>query len=330
VASENAGNRTSDGGGSASENTEAAGSEARRRGAPPTTLGRELAEVHERYVDQLRRAPLSAETRRTYGSKVRQYLAWLETADVDGEPLDDPAARDWAVRDYRSHLVGVLKRANATVNNALAAIDDLYIRRGLGPATADRLDLPQVAPRSLEPRAVTRWLRAVDRRPLARDRALVLTPFYAGARIAETVGLDLDDVALSARKGTLRFLGKGAKPRLVELHPQLRAVTQEWVDERASWPGADGPALYLNRRGGRLSVRAASDIYNAVVDDADLDDASAHILRHTFATTLIRNGTDIVIVSELLGHARLEQTRRYSLPTSDDRRAAISRLPVDR
>jgi integrase/recombinase XerC len=286
--------------------------------------------VHARYVATLGRAPLSAETRRTYSSKVRQFLAWLATADLDGDPLEDPVARNWAVRDYRAHLVGVLKRANATVNNALAAIDDFYTRRGLGPAAAERLDLPQVAPRALEQRAVTRWLRAVDQRPLSRDRALVLTPFYAGARISETVGLDVDDVSLSARKGNLRFLGKGAKPRIVELQPELRTVTRDWIDDRASWPGADGPALFLNRRGGRLSVRAASDIFNAVVDDADIDEAAAHILRHTFATILIRGGTDIVIVAEMLGHARLDQTRRYSLPTEADRRAALGLLPVDR
>jgi integrase/recombinase XerC len=69
-------------------------------------------------------APLSAETGRTYVSKVRQFLAWLAGADVEGDPFRQPAARDWAVRDYRTHLQAVSKRAPATVNNALAALDD--------------------------------------------------------------------------------------------------------------------------------------------------------------------------------------------------------------
>jgi hypothetical protein len=64
----------------------------------------------------LARAPLSDETRRTYASKVRTYLAWLDSADVDGDPLTDPAARDWAVRDYRTHLAAALKRSNATAS----------------------------------------------------------------------------------------------------------------------------------------------------------------------------------------------------------------------
>jgi integrase/recombinase XerC len=288
--------------------------------------------VHAAYTGQLARAPLSAETRRTYASKVRTYLAWLDSADVDSDPLTDPAARDWAVRDYRTHLAAVLKRSNATVNNALAAVDDFYTRAGLGPAAAERLDLPGVAPRALTGKAVLRWLRAANAVDNTRDRALALTPFYAGARIAEVVALDVDDVRLSARKGTARFYGKGGKPREVDLHAELRETYATWLKERADWPGADTtPAFFLNRRGGRLGARGASAIFATVLDRAGLDDdGSAHVLRHTFATTLVRGGTDLVVVAEMLGHARLDQTRRYTLPTAADREKALTLLPVDR
>ena len=90
------------------------------------------------YVAALESAPLSAQSRRTYASKVRQYLAWLAGAEVDGDPLVSAAGRDWAVRGYRGYLQGVLKRSPATVNGALAAVDDFYTRRGLGPAKAKR------------------------------------------------------------------------------------------------------------------------------------------------------------------------------------------------
>lgn len=303
-----------------------------RRGRAPVALPHAMEAAHAQYVAALARAPLSDESRRTYASKARQYLAWLDTADVDGNPLGDRDARDWAVRDYRTHLAAVLKRSNATINNALAAIDDFYTRRGLGPAAADRLDLPSVAPRALEGRAVTRWLRAANACPSIRDRALALTPFYAGARIAEVVRLDVDDVRLSARKGTVRFYGKGGKPRDVELHPELREAYQVWLAERAKLPGADTtPAVFLNHRGGRLSVRGASAVFAAILNRAGLDDeASAHVLRHTFGTVMVRGGTDLVVVAELLGHARLDQTRRYTLPTSADRRRAVELLPTDR
>jgi integrase/recombinase XerC len=290
-----------------------------------------LQGAHAAYVAALTRSPLSPETRRTYASKVRQYLAWLDTADLRGDPLSDPAARDWAVRDYRTHLAAVLKRGNATVNNALAAIDDLYIRRGLGPAKAQRFDLPPSAPRALQDKAVLRWHRAAQAAAL-RDRALALTPYYAGARISEVVRLDLDDVHVSARKGVLRLYGKGGKPRQMQMHPELLTIYTQWLAERRTWPGAQTcPAVFLNHRSARLSPRGASDVFNAIIERAALEDeATAHALRHTFATTLVRGGTDLVTVAEMLGHARLDHVRRYALPTDDDKRHALDLLIVDR
>ena len=137
-------------------------------------------------------------------------------------------------------------------------MDDFYIRRGLGPARANRVDLPDAAPRAPEPRAKVRYLRAVDGCPSPRDQALALVPFYAGARISEVVALDVDDARLSARKGLLRIFGKGERVREVPIHPKLRTVLAGWLDERPNWPGAkDSAALFLNQRGRRLGVKGA-------------------------------------------------------------------------
>jgi len=179
--------------------------------------------VLDQYVAALQTAPLAAQTRRTYASKVRQYLAWLAHTDPGADPLASPEARDWAVRDYRTNLQTVQKRRPATVNNALAAVDDLYIRLGHGPANAKRAEIPPAAPRALDPRAQIRYLRAVHASPSPRDRALALVPFYAGARVAETVALDLDDIRLSARKGQLRILGKGERIRGLPIHERNSA-----------------------------------------------------------------------------------------------------------
>ena len=203
-----------------------------------------------------------------------------------------------------------------------------YIRRGLGPARAVRVEIPAAAPRALDERAQVRYLRAVQRCPSPRDQALALVPFYAGARISEIVALDVDDVARSARKGVLRILGKGQRVRKVPIHPQLHTALTDWLNERADWPGAkDNPALFLNQRGQRLSVRGAHDIVTAITAAAGLeDDTTVHVLRHTFATTLVRGGTDLVIVAELLGHARLETTRGYTRPSAKDRTRALNLL----
>jgi site-specific recombinase XerD len=330
MATENTKRRRPPAAGTATENTTAPAG--RRRGPTAIALPTPHAAVLEEYAAALRTAPLSDQTRRTYTSKARQFLAWLAGADLDADPFADADGRDWAVRDYRTHLQAVLKRSPATINNALAAVDDLYIRRGLGPASAARLDIPATAPRALDQRAQLRYLREVQRCPSPRDQALALVPFYAGARISEIVALDVDDIARSARKGVLRILGKGQRVRHVPIHPQLRTALTGWLDERADWPGAnDSPALFLNQRGQRLSVRGAHDIVTTIAAAAGLDDhATVHVLRHTFATTLVRGGTDLITVAELLGHARLETTRAYTRPSAEDRTRALDLLLVDK
>ena len=99
----------------------------------PAGLTPENAALLAEYADHLRHLPLRGHTPRTYLGAVRGYLAWLQDAQADGDPLKDAAAKDWAVRDYRSYLVTVAKRATATVNKDLAALADFYTWRGLGP-----------------------------------------------------------------------------------------------------------------------------------------------------------------------------------------------------
>lgn len=291
-----------------------------------------MEQVHGTYVQALACAPVDEDTRRAYASRVRQYLAWLSKATVEGDPMGDRTARDWAVRDYRSFLQTVSKRTPSTVNTVLAALNDFYARLGLGPADTRRLEMAQAAPRALEKKESIRWLRAVEGCPRSRDRALALLPFYGGLRIGEAVGLDVDDIRQSARRALLVVrAGKGDRYREVPLHPDLQAALNSWLKMRRDWPGAEAPALFLNRRGGRLSARGARDVFTRLGEAAGLDDEfSPHVLRHTFATTLTRAGSDIVLVADLLGHARLDTTRRYSLASAADRAAALEHLTVDR
>ena len=299
------------------------------RGRQPVALPARLAALHTAYTAQLGAAPLSAETRRTYASKARQYLAWLPAAVVDGDPLTNLAARDRAVRDWRAYLLYDANQAPATVNNALAAVDDFYTRRGMGRAAAERTSLAARAPRFLDASAQLQWLRAVQADPSPRDRALAGVPFYAGARIAETVRLDTGDLAVSSHQGGLCIHGNGDRVRELPIHPALNADLFAWLDDRPNWPGADtNPALFLNHRGGRLSVRGARDVIARIAAAAGLgSDATAQVLRHTFAATLVAGGTDLAVVADLLGHARLETTRSYFTPTTHDRVKALDLLP---
>jgi integrase/recombinase XerC len=110
---------------------------------------------------------------------------------------------------------------------------------------------------------------------------------------------------------------------------------QDWLDARPAWPGADvSSALFLNHRGAQLSTRGAYDVLAALAQAAGIEvgreaDFTPHVLRHTAGTTMTREGADIVLVAELLGHS-IETARRYSLPTHHDRQTAIERLTTDR
>jgi integrase/recombinase XerC len=162
---------------------------------------------------------------------------------------------------------------------------------------------------------------------------LGLLPFYAGLRIGEVVALDIDDVRLSARKGALVVRsGKGDHYRELPVHPELRQDLATWLAERPDWRGADSnPALLLNQRGGRLTTRGARDVLATLADEAALEEEfTSHVLRHTFGTTLVRAGHDLVLVAELMGHRRLETTRGYTRPGSADCERAISSLPAER
>jgi site-specific recombinase XerD len=129
----------------------------------------------------------------------------------------------------------------------------------------------------------------------------------------------------------IRVHGKADRIREVPLHPKLRTDLQRWLAERPNWPGAEtNPALFLNHRGGRLSVRGARDVIARIIAAAGLDDdTTAHVLRHTFATTLVRGGADLITVANLLGHTRLESIRGYIALTAGDPAKALDLLPVD-
>ena len=291
----------------------------------------ENAKLLAEYAAHLEHSPLAGHTPRTYLGAVRAYLGWLQQAGADGDPLDDAAARDWAVRDYRSYLVTVAKKATATVNKHLAALQDFYTWRGLGqPQGVKRHQVPRHAPKALDPRAKLRYLRAVEAWPIARDRALALLPLYAGTRIAEIAALDVTDVRLSARKGEVHLVGKGEKPRTVPAHPRLREALAAWLAERPARPGAGTAALFTSFRSARMTTDALSDVIARITAGAGLQDQiTAHTLRHTFGTELTRSGVDIVTVAELMGHASLETTRLYTRPSEADMQRAVDALSAD-
>jgi len=303
-------------------------------------LDEDLTERFNGYRTHLQTQPLVANTRRTYTGRVGSYLAWLAELDPvirrqQGDPFTHGHARDYTIRDYRTHLITDRRAKPASVNLALAALDHFYRWIGLGPARVRREDLPQAAPRALTVEETRRLLRAAERGAQpgtpagVRDRAIVTVLLFTALRIAELAALNRDDLAISARKGLLTVRhGKGDRYREIPLNAEARTALDAWLAARGDLPGSDGPALFLSLKGQRLSARAIDLAVRHLGHQADVE-TSAHTLRHTCLTRLVRAGNDIVLVAELAGHSRLETTRRYSLPSDADRQAAMNGLTVD-
>ena len=225
------------------------------------------------------------------------------------------------LRDFRRYLQVERKAAASTVNLALASLDALYRSLELGRPNVRR-DKPVLgAPRALDEAAQRRLLRAAEAAPI-RARSLVVLMLFTALRISETVALDVDDVRIMTRKGVLAVVGKGEIRREVPLNALVRQVLDEWLKSEGE------RALWVSRSGGRLSARSADRDVRAVAAAAGLH-LSAHTLRHTCLTGLVRRGNDLVMVAELAGHTKLETTRRYTLPSAADRQRAVEDLQID-
>lgn len=149
----------------------------------------------------------------------------------------------------------------------------------------------------------------------ARLAALLELLYASGLRVSELTGLDLGDLMMEER--TLRVLGKGRKERLVPFHSQAEAVLRAYLALRESWLAAKAlpatAAVFLNQRGGRLTPTSVRMLLAHALETAAVRaKVSPHALRHSFATHLLARGMDLRAIQELLGHASLSTTQRYT------------------
>lgn len=291
----------------------------------------ELKLVLTAYEGWLLRQPLAKNTQDAYRFHVRQYGDYLATRLTAGEdPLHHPHARDYAVRDFKRYLKTERKAKPRSVNLALSAIDHFYLFLGLDRVRVPREDLPQQSPRGLSSDDQKAFLRAIERNASLRDQAIACLLLYTGLRLGECAALNVDDVRISARKGLVIVRsGKGDTYREVPLNADVRKTLNSWLKERSKrFPAHSDPALFLSLKGKRLSLRAIDLVLRQIGAEANLE-VSAHVLRHTCLSNLVRHGYDLVLVAEIAGHKRLETTRRYSLPSFEERESAMEGLHMD-
>ncbi|MCB1008367.1 MAG: tyrosine recombinase XerC [Acidobacteria bacterium] len=283
---------------------------------------RALIESFVAYLEDER--ALSEHTVRAYRGDLERFVDFLATDffERDAATLRPEEVDALAIR---SHLAALARRgaSRRTQGRALAAVRACFrwaCRVGLlsaNPAARVRTPkTPKTLPGHLRPGEVETLIEAPagGTELELRDRALLELLYATGLRVSEAVSLDWRDLDLGGR--TLRVLGKGGKERMVPFgRPALDAL-RAW---RERWEGVrrvgsdDRDPVFLNRRGGRLTDRSARRVVDRWVEATSLRRGiHPHTLRHSFATHLLERGADLRSIQELLGHASLATTQRYT------------------
>jgi len=243
-----------------------------------------------------------------------------------GEPIASATTADldrWVAQMRATGL------APSTIARRVAAVRSYFRHQQLLGSRADNPAAEVATPRRI--RTLPRTLSASESERLIeaahgstprglRDRALVELMYGAGLRVSETVGLARTSVDIDAR--IVRVIGKGDKERIVPLgRPAAESVRRYLALGRPHLDIRHRPDLFLNARGGALTRAGAFLILRKIAEKAGLEPGRVHphLLRHSFATHLLEGGADLRSVQEMLGHADLSTTERYT-HVSDRRR----------
>ncbi len=287
------------------------------------------------FLDWLaRERSASALTVEAYSHDIKGFLAFL-TRHLGQEPTLADLAR-LSQADLRAWLASEAGTGtvNATRARHLSAVRSLFRylarRHGVSNPAPNLLGTPRArapVPRALTPAQAVALVEALPEQAddpawQARDAALFTLLYGAGLRIAEALALDIGD--LNPAAAALRVTGKGQKQRLVPLLPIVRETLAAWLRLHPA-PGSAAP-LFIGAKGGRLNPGVAQRTMRKYRTQSGLPDhATPHALRHSFATHLLAGGADLRSIQELLGHASLSTTQRYTSVDQAGLAAAWSR-----
>ena len=256
----------------------------------------------------------SPHTLAAYHSDLAQMLAFA--LHDKGETV---SAQDIDHLFLRRYLAGLAKSTKkSSIGRKLAAIRSFFrflLRRGIiAKNPAELIATPkkeQRLPFHLDIDQATTLMEAPDdaQKHVLRDRAILELLYSSGLRVSELTGLDFTELDLAG--GMVRVTGKGGKERIVPVGCRAQAALQEYIDQRENMTGKG--AVFLNTRGDRINRRSVARIIDAhVMQIAAFKRISPHTLRHTFATHMLEGGADLRAIQELLGHASLSTTQKYT------------------
>jgi integrase/recombinase XerC len=291
----------------------------------------------DQYSDHLRvERNVSPHTLRNYASDLRQFHEFLKSRGWAQEVLAVESLREVDSHRVRSYLGAITRSCRkSSVARKLAALKGLFrFLRREGQITHDPL-LGFASPKQDKPLPAFLTVDQVfhllggwpdGKTSESRDRAILETLYSTGVRVSELTGLNWSDVDFEL--GIMRVTGKGSKERIVPIgQVALDALREYGAEGQKKWKRLHpGPAVFLNRRGGRLTTRSVARIVEKRLRAAGIPiRMGPHGLRHTFATHLLNSGADLRVIQELLGHASLSTTQRYTHLNLDQLTAVYDR-----
>jgi integrase/recombinase XerC len=280
------------------------------------------------YLDHLRvERRASPHTLRAYAAELDRLVGFLGGAPVDWRRIDLDRLRHFLAERGASVGRRSLGRTTAVVRAFFA-----HLKRGgelaVNPATP--LKTPRfrrTLPRYVEENELKRVFdagRVLDDLAAARDAALLEILYGSGLRASEAVALDWRDVSFAQRQLHVHR-GKGGKDRIVPLTSAARAALRALADASRSATTGARP-VFVGSRGTRLAVRSVGRIVARAMRAAGVAEVNPHALRHSCATHLLDHGADLRSIQELLGHASLTTTQRYTHVSLKQLRQAYQRF----
>lgn len=265
---------------------------------------------------------VSPHTVRAYDSDVSQFLRHVAAArGVSAKALAPDALDRAAIRAFLATLMES-GQTRSTAARKLAGVRTFlrYLQREsiIDGDPGSLVGTPKRdvrVPRHLTEAEATRLVDApAGDSVLGRRDHAILELFYAsGLRLGELAALDLDSINLGGRM--VRVFGKGGRERFVPFNTAAQKALRSWLADREQLRKATRERrepLFLNQRGGRLTVRSIDRIVRRYAAAIQKDGVSPHAMRHSFATHLLQRGADLRAIQELLGHSRLSTTQRYT------------------
>ena len=263
------------------------------------------------YIQQVRN--LSINTVKSYSRDLAKLSSYFKSINISSyDEVDESVCSGWIGSLYQND------NNPRTIHRHLSAAKGFFkfLKKNdvIRSSAFELISAPKVSshlPEVLSPEDVEQLLNFRPENSIEiRDLALIELMYSSGLRVSEVASINLAD--FEEEMTFLRVMGKGSKVRLAPIGRYAISAINNWIEERKKFSGIDTPALFINLKGGRLTVRSIQLRLEKISIKQGLPRVNPHMLRHSFATHMLESSGDLRTIQELLGHSSLSTTKIYT------------------